>query len=464
MEVGSALNLGRYLSDIRLELLDCVEQDDLLFLRWNLYGLSRKGRQVTWPGSGFVRFEGDIIASSETFFDTMSLLQQLELIPARVWQTLLQHRVVRGEWNTPGERWLAHQGQASTPRRIVLMPGAVLRRGEIHKALEALDCLMPLGVLVPGGSAVHEQVRTDLFFETGNFGMVVIDAQDRILEANRTFLSLLEERIDQIVGNHFSALLDGEHREAENLRFARFVQQDAPGYPTRVGAKGLDLDLWTSRLERPGSTDLFLKVVREPLRSELGRLSQQHEVQREVLAYDLHDGLAQDLVSLWISLQFRAQMAHRQGKTFDRLGLDQVQEMMQELRSLMRGLQSPFKEGASLTEALQIWASDRGVKLQLEMVELEPLANLLCYQLLTEALASLIPADEFRIALKLQRGLISLLVQGKPQASPSRDSLEKLRRSCELLGGQLEWTFQSKGILSLQLSLAEWGAIERRTD
>lgn len=430
----------------------------MLFLRWNLHASSPTGQQVSWPGSGLVRFEGDHVVSSETFFDYLSLLKQLQMIPARVWQTLLRHGVVRGEVLRPDQRWLVRQGPELCQRRIVLMPGAVLRDGTIHKALEALERLVPLGVLVPSCATVQDDQQSEFLLEGSDFGILIVDGQDRILEANRTFLRLLGEPIECVVGSLVGDWLSTTEPPA----------QEALLYPTRVRLNGFPLDLWTSRLEQPGGPELFLRVFREPARELLEKVVQQHEIQREFLAYDLHDGLAQDLASLWVSLQTEDLLARRKGQPGHDPQLQQVQGMLREIRTMLRELRNPFKHGAGLTEALQEWADCQGLEIRLELDAFEPLTNLLLYRLITEALGLLLPISSASLGVRRGEGVISALVQVEVPAHPSGEQLHRLRLRCESLQGQLQLVHQPGGTSSLHLSLAdpealEWGAIGKRT-
>ncbi|MBX3171546.1 MAG: PAS domain-containing protein [Candidatus Eremiobacteraeota bacterium] len=443
------LELGNYLDDLRVVLLDCVDQGEMLFLRWNVCGTSRSGREVVWPGSGLVRFEGDRIAGSETFFDYLSLLKQLDLIPARIWQTLSGQGVVRGESLSPEQRWMVRQGPELSRRRIVLMPGAILRHGSIHRAVEACQHLVPLGVLVPGGSTIQDDRQSEFLLEGSEFGILIVDGRERILEANRTFLTLVGESIEAVAGSFCGDWLSAPQQPAQNDLVS----------PVQVRLNGLSLEMWTSRLERPDEEELYLRAFREPAREWLNRVVQQHERQREILAYDLHDGLAQDLASLWVSLQARELLARREGSPGHDRQLQQVQRMLLEVRSLLRELQNPFQSAADLTEALQEWATHHGLEIRLEPVPLEPLAGLLCYRMLTEAL-SLFSAGVVNLRLARGEGMISMAIQGKVHASPSADLLDRLKVRCKSLRGEFAANLHSEGISSLRLSLADpecWG-------
>ena len=465
-EGGLTLELGRYLSDIRLELLDCVEQNDMLFLRWNLYGLSRAGRKVIWPGSGMVRFDGEQIDSCETFFDYLSLLKQLELVPGRVWQTLLQHGVVRGESPRCEQRWIVRQGPESCPRRLVLMPGAVLRAGSMHKALEALERLVPLGVLIPGGSIGQDGQQTEFLLEPGEFGILIVDHQDRILEVNRTAADLLGQSVAEMVGTAFHHWLSPAEQGEEKTRFLQFVEQHAGVYPVQV--KRLDgcLELWTSRLEQPEDRDLFLRVLREPAGYVLQRMVAQHERQREFLAYDLHDGLAQDLASLWVSLQAKQLLARREGQLDHDPHSEQAREMLREVRSILRDLRNPLADGADLAEALQEWAADNSRQIELELAPLEPLAELLCYRLIVEGMK--VTRSEIALRLERHQGMIRIHIRGKFLTDPPQAGWRRLKFYCESLGGQFQFNYEPEGPGNLHLSLIdpefwEMGANERET-
>lgn len=439
-----------------------MEQGDILFLRWNLLGTARSGRQVTWPGSGFAHFEGDKVRDSQTFVDPLSLLKQLDLVPHRVWQEWLHHGVVREE-GTPAPpipgRWLLRTGEVPAQRRIVLMPGALLQNGQIHKALEALERFVPLGVLIPGGSLPAQGDPCEMLFEGSDFGIVVVDQHDLILEANPTFLELSGEKLPSVIGSPFSHFLEGLDQAPERRRFRDLSRQTNHHYQAQVSLRQkqrfLRCDLWTTRIERPDSSDLFVRVIQQPDSSKLEDLILQHERHREIWAYDLHDGLAQDLASLSVYLQAERTLAKTSGRELDDPRLEQVRRMHRSVRDLLKDLRNPFKEGVNLATALQEWGQEHGLPIQLDLAPLGAVGARLAYCLITETLSLGLPAPKASVWLQREGGQISAQVKIYASKAARVSLLSALETRCVSLQGNFEWLRSSDAESDYRLRIAD---------
>lgn len=174
-----------------------------------------------------------------------------------------------------------------------------------------------------------------------------------------------------------------------------------------------------------------------------------------MLSVELHDGLAQELATLWIYLHTGRQKTEPMPGLIERC-LSVVERMSQELRTRMQELRSPILEGVLMTEALegltQRLARENNVQVVLhldqEVDEADHTVSLIAYRVFQEALRNVVNHSEAKLCLvQLQRTAESL--EGSVSddgvgfdmdiaGAKGRLGLRGMRDRCELVGGQLE--------------------------
>lgn len=195
----------------------------------------------------------------------------------------------------------------------------------------------------------------------------------------------------------------------------------------------------------------FVRAVQESSRVE--ELVEFQENERKLLSIELHDGLAQDVATLWIYLQ--TGHLQRSPAELREKCLQVVDRMGRELRGRMKELRSPVLEGMLLTEALQGLAAqaerEKGLKTHLqlgqELEQADHTISLLVYRIVQEAtrnVASHARATECWVALRREGSRLLGQVRDNGQGFDVRSSgargrlgLRGMMDRCELVGGAL---------------------------
>lgn len=188
--------------------------------------------------------------------------------------------------------------------------------------------------------------------------------------------------------------------------------------------------------------------------------SSDHE--RQLIAYDIHDGLAQQLAAAAMQFQTYDHLKDRQpadAKTAFDAGAQMLQQAHSEARRLISGVRPPILDEAGIVAALAHLAHDQqasdgpSIEFQsdVEFRRLEPVLENAVYRIAQEALANSCQhsaSPRVRLALFQDHDTIRIEVQDwgigfdSEEVSENRFGLRGIRERARLLGG--EATIRSK--------------------
>jgi two-component system, NarL family, sensor histidine kinase UhpB len=205
---------------------------------------------------------------------------------------------------------------------------------------------------------------TATFDATPNI-VLLLDLEGTILRANRAALGATGLQAVELVGRNVSAALSGEFARTI-LEGAERVSGGRPAYSRRIYdlAIGKHLVVGVSSIRSSAGLEfgriVTARDVSEIVRVEASRekvyrqLLAVQESERRRLARELHDGIAQSLVSLAVGLSHCSELA-----TGDELRA-RIEDLGQlatgalgEIRQLVHGLRPPVLDDIGLVEALQ---------------------------------------------------------------------------------------------------------------
>lgn len=210
------------------------------------------------------------------------------------------------------------------------------------------------------------------------------------------------------------------------------------------------------------STDITNRIRMEAdLRAEqqfLTRLLRSHERDRQLLAYEIHDGLSQDLAGALLHLESilaaRPPDRTRERASFE-LALELLRSSVAESRRLLSGLRPPVLDEAGLVSAIRYLIAEHeessAIEIEFEAdVQFERLSPLLegtLFRIVQESLTNVrrhSQAKRARVTLSQRDNRVTITVQDwgvgfdVSGASVGRLGLEGIRKRASIVGGQAE--------------------------
>lgn len=306
------------------------------------------------------------------------------------------------------------------------------------------------------------QERFQNLFQSVRVGMALVDTQDRVLECNPHLGEMLAVPGVDLIGRCLKDYLyagDASRDEAlfQEVRLDRRAWHRSEVRYNR--GPGLRWGEWT--LYRVSTPDgpLLLRSLSDETSERVEQLAQFQEDERRFLAGELHD-VSQPLVGISLATQRlnlmlrgeRYAEAANQGEETAR----DIQNLLQDLSSLMYSLRSPIVEGFSLQEALSDFLNSqrtRDLEVRLHIGSALPrvggLVGAFAFRICQEALANVrkhATASEVRITLERQgANLVGRIVDdgrgftraSQPTFEPGHFGLRGMQLRAELLRGQL---------------------------
>jgi PAS domain S-box-containing protein len=248
-------------------------------------------------------------------------------------------------------------------------------------------------------------------FDAAPDGLVIVDDQGVIRDANERLLEMLGYGWDELVGSSVEAIVPGEARTLHRQKREQYLENP------RSRPMGIGLELRALRRDgrqlpveislRPHSTPegrWVIAAVRDV--SERRRL--QHlgagtlraaEAERERIARELHDDTAQCLAALLVRIPIlrRTSAPAERERLMDEMH-EALTQAVEGVRRISRGLRPPALEDVGVDAAIR--AHVRGlleavplrVELDLEPVgsDLPPEARLVVYRVVQEALTNVV--------------------------------------------------------------------------
>jgi len=305
--------------------------------------------------------------------------------------------------------------------------------------------------------------------------VLCMDSEGNVTYANRHALSFFGFGQDELLGKHvvgtivplversgrdLAELIHDicEHPERYQDNENENVQQDGTRRWMAWTNKGIrDASGRPKEIVCIGNDITDRKEVEEVLRSEQARLRhllewQQYEL--NLVAYEIHDGLAQLLTAAAMQLQAFDAMEDDDGaKKAHRLGRDLLDRAIVETRRLISDLRPPVLEESGIVSAIQelIRQRDSNTPPKVEFVcdtrftRLDPLLENGLFRMVQEALnnaARHSRSDRVRITLRQRSGRIRLSVRDwgngfeLSSVGDNRFGLEGIRERARILGGE----------------------------
>lgn len=222
------------------------------------------------------------------------------------------------------------------------------------------------------------------------------------------------------------------------------VVRDSSGRPRALMAVGRDI---TERRQAQEALERERRTLLHMLRAS------DHE--RQVIAYDIHDGLAQQLAAAIMQFQSHESLKHqhpRKAKTAQDAGIQMLQQAHFEARRLISGVRPPILDESGIAAAIAHLIHDqrtwKGPKIELrsemEVDRLPPILEDAIYRIVQESLANArkhSQSQKVRVSLVQEGDLLHLEVQDwgvgfDPESvDENRFGLAGIRERTRLLGG-----------------------------
>lgn len=473
----------RHLGGVRIEIVHFLEQEDRMALKFVLRGTARKsGGPVVWKGSTFGHYAGGKIVGGSNYLDHLSLFAQLDLLPEQAMQDGLADENLFWELEQAARRadqqgqrpdpWLVRCGVARPAQSIFLMPGPDLKiagRPRFKAAVkELLPELQPAPHRILGRPPTFseyllpEESQLEVLFQAYAGALVVVDAQDQIVEMNPTFTEFVDGELAFYRGKTFADLLEQEEgnestRLFESLRSGTISRYE---HSARLKGRAPAVTIFASRIDRPGSPPLVVRCLRWRNRSMATALLAFQDLEHGLLWDRLQQKLARELTGLWVHLQSlpKPALPGAEAEVRERC-LALVERMSRELAGRAEQIPGAQSEDQNLAQALdqlsQEYEKESGLCVTLlldpDLDQLQGVAALFVYRIVQEGLRNVVRhagVKQAEVRLHLEDGRIRgvILDEGvgfltaEPQAGGW--GLVGMKERCALLQGN--WSVSSQ--------------------
>ena len=310
--------------------------------------------------------------------------------------------------------------------------------------------------------------------ETTDTGFLILDAQGRVLDANAEYVRLSgHHELREIRGRsvvEWTAPYDAQRNAREVQRCLQqghvrhleldYIHADGTVTPLEINASVVNtsqgvrvLSLCRDISERKQTAK---KLQREQQALRRMVLASDHE--RRLMTYELHDGVAQQLLGALMHFQAQEPRRDRSSKAAQdafRDGLDALRQASTELRRLMNWLRTPVLDRFGLAEAIadviaQLRSAPGAPKIdyrqEVTFQRLEPTLENSLFRIAQEALTNACRhshSEQVRATLVQQGDEVTLEVRDwglgfdTDAVQENRFGLEGIRERSRLLGGEL---------------------------
>lgn len=368
----------------------------------------------------------------------------------------------RAVWPDQSVHWIRAKGmvQHDASGRAVRMLGANWEITEWKQSEEALR---------------RSEERFRVTFEESPMGMVIAVGDGIITRVNHALCRITGYTPDELAGQSMTELIHPDDRELSRPLAEKLMAGKLPSFTLEHRCLGKDGQMFwgrttTAAVRVPGGGMVFAlgiiediterQEAKEALEREhrtLKHLLQSSDHERQLIAYEIHDGLAQQLAGAIMQFQVYGQVKDTDPKDAANAfhaGVTMLQQGHFEARRLISGVRPPILDEAGIVAAVAHLVNEerqrRGGPLieylsKVEFERLTPILENAVYRIVQEALANACrhsKANKVHLELVQHGGQIRIEVRDwgvgfKPEdVGDSRFGLAGIRERARVLGGK----------------------------
>ena len=307
--------------------------------------------------------------------------------------------------------------------------------------------------------------------ETAREGIGITDPEENIVFANRAFAELLGCRREEVVGRNLREFSDQEEFERFGIETQKRLRGKASSYEIKIHTKSGQsrwvivsaAPLYDENGKFTGTMGLLTDVseqkksaaVIEEERQLLRRLLDLHERDRQLIAYEIHDGVAQQLTGALYNLQAFQRIPEKDSDEAQQLfetGIELLGHSVAEVRQLIGGLRPPILDESGIVAAVDYLVCEarerEGMDVELlhdvRFERLAPPLETAVFRIVQESLNNACRhsrTDKIRVELLQQDHQIQLSIRDwgigfrEEEVDKQRFGLQGIRERARLLGG-----------------------------
>lgn len=292
-----------------------------------------------------------------------------------------------------------------------------------------------------------------MMFRSAGIGLALVDGEDRILEHNDRLGLLFGP---ELLGRRFAEFLFHEDQSEELARFSALKSGSQEQYAEEIRflRAGSDIAWGGLTASRLAGSDMVVRSLSDISPSRLQQVVEFQELERDLLATELHDVVSQPLVTLHMRLQLSCALLSDGEWEKARIATSEAArhavDCVDRLSTLMYDLRNPLGEDLGLFGALERLVKDSPVPVDLRLEGHDPqgIVALFIYRIVGEALTNAYRhANATHITMSLKcsgqraRGNVSDngrgFVAAENSGGRSGHGLKGMRSRSQLLRGSL---------------------------
>ena len=313
------------------------------------------------------------------------------------------------------------------------------------------------------------------YFEQGLMGMAVTSLDKRWLEINDRFCEILGYSQEELLQKKFTDYLHPDDLKRINVQFDQLISSEIDYYTAdrrfvRKDGKLVYATVFVRYFRtEEGKADHLLALVediterkktQEALQKErrtLKHLLQSSDHERQLIAYEIHDGLAQQLAGAIMQFQTYKHLKETKPKEAEKAydaGVTMLQQGHFEARRLIHGVRPPILDELGVVEAIAhlVHEESRRKKPKIEFhsrVDFDRLAPILenaIYRIIQEGLANACKhskSEKVQVSLTQRKKNVRIEIQDQgvgftpENVNENCFGLEGIRERARLLGGKI---------------------------
>ena len=322
--------------------------------------------------------------------------------------------------------------------------------------------------------------RFRVVFEEAPVGMVISVEDGLITRVNRVLCRISGYAPEELVGRYIRDMTHPEDRELNLPMLTKLLAGEISSFSLErryvgKGGRVFWAQATTAAVRTPDGKLAFVLGIVEDIterrnaqaalereRQTLRRLLQSSDHERQLIAYEIHDGLAQQLAAAIMQLQTSEHLKKRQpanAKTAYEAGVQMLRQAHAEARRLISGVRPPILDESGIAAAIAHLVHDqRGQGPQIEFESriafdrLAPLLENAIYRIAQEALTNACKhghSEKVRVSLVQDKDHVCLEVKDwgigfdVNAVGEDRFGLEGIKERVRLLGGQMSLESQA---------------------